>query len=201
MRALDDLVRQGKVVYLGVSNWAAWQIAKALGISENKGLARFECIEPMYNLVKRQAEVEILPLAKAEQVGVIAYSPLAAGLLTGKYAPGAQASGRIADKKQYNKRYSDPQYFDTAARFANFAREIGESPVKLALGWVKSHPAITAPIIGARNVAQLKDSLAAADFEMAPELRERISRLSPAPARATDRLEEDLDADFLLRNR
>jgi aryl-alcohol dehydrogenase-like predicted oxidoreductase len=200
LRALDDLVRQGKVVYLGVSNWAAWQIAKALGISENRGLARFECIEPMYNLVKRQAEVEILPLAAAEQLGVIVYSPLAAGLLTGKYAHGA-ASGRLVDKKQYSRRYSDPQYYETAARFAAFAREIGEDPVRLVLGWVKAHPAVTAPIIGARNVAQLRDSLAAADFTLSPELRDAISRLSPAPARATDRLEEDLDEAFRLRNR
>ncbi len=202
LRALDDLVRQGKIVYLGVSNWAAWQITKALGISEHKGLARFECIEPMYNLVKRQAEVEILPLAAAEKLGVIVYSPLAAGLLTGKYSQGSQPSaGRILDKKQYTRRYSDPQYFATAEKFAAFAREIGESPAKLALAWANSHPAVTAPIIGARSLEQLKTSLAAADFAMTPELREQISRLSVNPPRATDRLEEDLDEQFLLRNR
>ena len=97
LRALDDLVHQGKVLYLGVSNWAAWQIAKALGISALHDLARFECIQPMYSLVKRQAEVEILPLALSEQVGVISYSPLGSGLLSGKYGPGGAAGAGPAD--------------------------------------------------------------------------------------------------------
>ena len=202
LRALDDLVRQGKVLYLGVSNWAAWQIAKALGISARTGIARFECIEPMYNLVKRQAEVEILPLAEAEKMGVIPYSPLAAGLLTGKYSTGAKpAVGRIVEKEQYGKRYSDPEYYAVAGRFAKLAQELGVSPVTLALGWVKSHPAVTAPIIGARNVVQLQDSLAAADYTMEAELREKISQLSVHPGTATDRLEEVLDSQFILRNR
>jgi aryl-alcohol dehydrogenase-like predicted oxidoreductase len=201
LRALDDLVRHGKVLYLGVSNWAAWQIAKALGISESKGLARFECLEPMYNLVKRQAEVEILPLAAAEQLGVITYSPLGAGLLTGKYAHGSRPAGRIADKKQYSQRYSDPQYFEIADRFVAFARETGINPTTLALAWVKSHPAVTAPIIGARNLEQLKDSLAAAALDLDPATRDKISRLSVSPPKATDRLEEELDENFLIRNR
>lgn len=85
LRTLDDLQRQGKILYPAVSNWAAWQITKALGISAKQELARFELIQPMYNLVKRQAEVEIMPMAKSEQIGVITYSPLGAGLLTGKY--------------------------------------------------------------------------------------------------------------------
>lgn len=202
LRALDDLVRQGKVLYLGVSNWAAWQIAKALGISERAGLSRFECIEPMYNLVKRQAEVEILPLAESETLGVISYSPLAAGLLTGKYATGGKpAAGRLVEKEQYGKRYSDPENYEVAGRFAQLAQELGVRPATLALGWVKSHPAITAPIIGARNVAQLQDSLAAADFTMDAALRERISRLSVQPGTATDRMEELLDSQYKLRNR
>ena len=108
LRALDDLVHQGKVLYLGVSNWAAWQIAKALGLSALHDLARFECIQPMYNLVKRQAEVEILPLALSEQVGVISYSPLGSGLLSGKYGPGMQAErGRLMENQMHRTRYSD----------------------------------------------------------------------------------------------
>lgn len=202
LRALDDLVSQGKVLYLGVSNWAAWQIAKALGISERKCLARFECIEPMYNLVKRQAEVELLPLAQSEQLGVIAYNPLGAGLLTGKYMQGAKPeAARIATKELYNKRYSNPLYYETAERFVQYARSVGVSPVTLAVSWVRSHPAITAPIVGARNVEQLKDSLAAADFDMSAEMREEIAKLSVSPGNATDRLEEELDAKFQFRNR
>jgi len=202
LRALDDLVHQGKVLYLGVSNWAAWQIAKALGISERKGLARFECIEPMYNLVKRQAEVEILPLAQSEKLGVIPYSPLGAGLLTGKYSNHAKsATGRIAEKSQYSQRYSNPKYYEIAEKFTNYAQELGVKPGMLAISWVMANPAITAPIIGARNLAQLEDSLAAANFQMEPEMLDRITAFSEAPGNATDRLEEELDAKFKLRNR
>ena len=201
LRALDDLVRQGKVLYLGVSNWAAWQIAKALGISERQGLARFACIEPMYNLVKRQAEVEILPLAEAEQLGVIAYNALGAGLLSGKYAKGSlPQAGRIVEKDLYNKRYSNSVYYEIAERFIDMARELGVNPVTLAVSWVQSHPAITAPIVGARNVTQLEDSLAAIEFNMTPGLREEISRLSISPGTATDRLEEELDQKYRFRN-
>jgi aryl-alcohol dehydrogenase-like predicted oxidoreductase len=201
LRALDDLVRQGKVLYLGVSNWAAWQIAKALGISERQGLARFACIEPMYNLVKRQAEVEILPLAEAEQLGVIAYNALGAGLLSGKYGKDSLLQvGRIVEKDLYNKRYSNPAYYEIAERFVDMAKELGVNPVTLAVSWVQSHPAITAPIIGARNVNQLEASLAAAEFNMTPGLRAEISRLSISPGTATDRLEEELDQKYRFRN-
>jgi len=202
LRVLDDLVRQGKVLNLGVSNWAAWQIAKALGVSERNGLARFECIQPMYNLVKRQAEVEILPLAESEQLSVIPYNPLGAGLLTGKYSTETKpSSGRIVEKSQYGLRYSSPVYYEIAERFAKYAKEIGMQPVTLAISWVKSHPAVTAPIIGARNATQLDASLAAIDFQMDPEMRDHISSLSVHPGTATDRLEEVLDAKYQFKNR
>lgn len=202
LQALTDLVHQGKVLYLGVSNWAAWQVAKALGLSAQYGLDRFECIEPMYNIVKRQAEVEILPLAESEQVGVIAYSPLGAGLLSGKYSNEiSETAGRIIKNDMYAKRYSDPQYLETAARFSNYAKEIGAHPVTLAVSWVKSHPAITAPIIGARNVTQLEPALASTTFNMTPQIREEINQLSIRPASATDRLEEILDPSYKFTNR
>ncbi len=106
--ALDDLKRQGKILYPAVSNWAAWQIAKALGISMKESLARFECIQPMYNLVKRQAEVEILPLAASEKLGVISYSPLGGGLLTGKYKKENNLKeGRLIEQEGYQKRYKE----------------------------------------------------------------------------------------------
>ncbi|MDD2384317.1 MAG: aldo/keto reductase [Sulfurospirillaceae bacterium] len=200
LRALDDLVHQGKVLYLGVSNWAAWQIAKALGISEKNNLARFECIEPMYNLLKRQAEVEILPLARSEKLGVIPYSPLAAGLLSGKYS-NTTATGRIVEKQQYAKRYSNPRYYEIAEHFTQYAQELGIKPITLALSWVMANPDITAPIIGARNLNQLEDSLGAIDVDLTPEVLAHITHLSDTPANATDRLEEELDATFKLRNR
>jgi aryl-alcohol dehydrogenase-like predicted oxidoreductase len=202
LRALDDLVRQGKVLSLGASNWAAWQVAKALGISEKLGLARFECIEPMYNLVKRQAEVEILPMAASEQLGVIPYNPLGAGLLTGKYSKGSSPKeGRIAENKMYNTRYSDPAYYEVSERFVDYAKKLGVHPVTMAVSWVKSHPAVTAPIIGARNLAQLEDSLAAIEFEMSPEMYGEVTQLSIAPPTATDRLEEVIDPKYKTRNR
>ena len=202
LRALDDLVRQGKVLYLGVSNWAAWQIAKALGVSGKNGLARFECVQPMYNLTKRQAEVEILPMAESESLGVIAYNPLGAGLLSGKYAKGlAPQTGRIADNDTYSKRYGNPVYNQIAENFVDYAQALGISPVTLAISWVKSHSAITAPIIGARNVDQLNDSLAAADYKMTPEIYEKITGLSIKPGTATDRLEEEVDPKYKFENR
>jgi aryl-alcohol dehydrogenase-like predicted oxidoreductase len=191
LRALDDLVRQGKILYPAVSNWAAWQIAKALGISAREGLARFECIQPMYNLVKRQAEVEILPLAQAEQIGVISYSPLGGGLLTGKYSTTHKPErGRLVGNEVYMRRYGEPVYYEIAERFTAHAKERGVHPASLAVAWVMSHPAVTAPIIGARNVEQLEASLAALDVEMTPEWSAEISALSVEPPPATDRLEE-----------
>jgi aryl-alcohol dehydrogenase-like predicted oxidoreductase len=191
LRALDDLQQQGKIIYPAVSNWAAWQIAKALGISSKESLARFECIQPMYNLVKRQAEVEILPLAESEKIGVIPYSPLGGGLLTGKYGSGNTAvQGRLVEQKTYNQRYGDSQYYQIAARFSEYARVRELHPASLAVAWVMSHPAVTAPIIGARNVEQLEPSLAALQIKMTPEWRQEISELSITPQPATDRSEE-----------
>jgi aryl-alcohol dehydrogenase-like predicted oxidoreductase len=191
LRALDDLVHQGKILYPAVSNWAAWQIATALGISAREGLARFACIQPMYNLVKRQAEVEILPLAQAQHLGAISFSPLGAGLLTGKYSPTRRPErGRLIDDTLQRKRYENPAYFQIAERFAAHAKERGVHPATLAVAWVMTHPAITAPIMGARNVAQLEALLAAADVPMTPEWRAEISALSVEPPPATDRSEE-----------
>jgi aryl-alcohol dehydrogenase-like predicted oxidoreductase len=190
LHTLDDLRRQGKILYPAVSNWAAWQIATALGISAREGLARFELIQPMYNLVKRQAEVEILPLAQAENLGVITYSPLGGGLLTGKYGTGTRpGSGRLVESERYADRYGQETYYATADRFTAFAREIGVKPASLAVAWAMSHPVVTAPIIGARNLSQLEDSLGALKVEMTGELREQISALSPTPPPATDRTE------------
>jgi aryl-alcohol dehydrogenase-like predicted oxidoreductase len=191
LRALDDQVRAGKILYPAASNFAAWQVAKALGVSAREGWARFECIQPMYNLTKRQAEVELLPMAQSEQVGVISYSPLGGGLLSGKYGAGRRPdSGRLLENRMYQVRYGDELYYDVAERFTGFARERGFHPASLAVAWVASHPAITAPIIGARNLAQLEDSLKSLDIPMTPELRAEVSALSPEPPPATDRNEE-----------
>ncbi len=191
LSVLDDLVQRGLILYPAVSNWAAWQIMKALGISAKDQLARFELIQPMYNLTKRQAEVEILPLAHSERLGVIPYSPLGGGLLTGKYSTQHKPErGRLVENKMYTKRYGDVKYYEVAEHFTSYARDHELHPVTLAVAWVGSHPAVTAPIIGARDVEQLEPSLAAADFELTPEMREEITALTPALAPAHDRSEE-----------
>jgi len=191
LRALDDLVTQGKILYAGASNIAAWQVEKALGISAREGFVRFECLQPMYNLVKRQAEVEILPMAKAENLGVIPYSPLGGGLLTGKYSTAAKPeSGRLISNKMYQTRYSFDWMQASAERFVAFARERGFEATALAVAWAAGHPAVTAPIVGARAVAQLKSSVAALDIPMTEELYREISSLSPEPPPATDRTDE-----------
>jgi len=188
MRGLEDLVRAGKVIYPAVSNWSAWQTQRAVDLQERHNWARLQVVQPMYNLVKRQAEVEILPMAEANGIGVIPYSPAAAGLLSGKYF--GQASGRLKSNKMYEARYGDAWMFEVAEKYVAFCKQKGLHPVSTAIAWVGAHPAVTAPIIGARNLDQLKDSLAAVDVKMTPELRAEIADLSRTPAPATDRSEE-----------
>ncbi|MEK7474667.1 MAG: aldo/keto reductase [Candidatus Coatesbacteria bacterium] len=191
LRAIDDLVREGKVRHPAISNWAAWRIEKALGVCALRKYARVALLQPMYSLVKRQAETEILPMALDEGLGVIPYSPLAGGLLSGKYAGGTKpAAGRFNTNAMYEKRYGEAWVHDTAARFAEHARGAGHHPVALANAWVMSHPAVTAPIIGARNLDQLEPALGAVDIPMTETLRREISALSREPAVATDRTEE-----------
>lgn len=188
MRALEDVVRAGKVIYPAVSNWSAWQTQRAVDIQEREGWARLQVVQPMYNLVKRQAEVEILPMAEANGIGVIPYSPGAAGLLSGKYL--GQASGRLKTNKMYEARYGEAWAFEVAENYVAFCKEKGLHPVSAAIAWVGAHPAVTAPIIGARNLDQLKDSLASVEIDMTPALHAEIAALSRTPPPATDRLEE-----------
>lgn len=200
LRALEDLRSQGKILYAGASNFAAWQIAKANGISRGHGWVQFDCIQPMYNLIKRQAEVEILPMALCEKIGVISYSPLGGGLLTGKYGRSNKPErGRLIENKMYQARYKDEWIYDAVDRFAALAKEIGHEPASLAVAWVASHPGITAPIIGARSLHQLESSLRSTEIEMTAELRERISSLTPEPPPATDRSDERTEHSFAVR--
>jgi aryl-alcohol dehydrogenase-like predicted oxidoreductase len=200
LRALDDLVRQGKVCYLGASNFAAWQVMKAQGISAREGLAPFDVIQPMYNLAKRQAEVELLPMAQAEGLGVTPYSPLGGGLLTGKYGVEARPDeGRLVDNPMYATRYGDDVHYRVAEHFTAFADEHGYDPASLAVAWVAHHPAVTAPIIGARTTEQLDGSLGALDIDMSADLRAAIGELAPTPPPATDRTEERTDHTYGTR--
>ncbi len=194
--AVNDLVRLGKVLYLGVSNFAAWQIMKALGISQMKNLTSFSVIQPMYNLVKRQAEVEIFPLWQSENIGVISYNLLAGGLLTGKYKNYTFQEGtRFSERELYRLRYQDKAIQDVTNQFLDVCKQKGYSPVSLAIAWVMHHPQVTSPILGARNLHQLSECLKALEIDMTKELYSEITALSITPPVATDRSEELISND------
>jgi aryl-alcohol dehydrogenase-like predicted oxidoreductase len=195
LRALEKLISDGKVLYLGASNYSAWQVAKALGISARNGWPRFEVLQPMYSLVKRQVESEILPLAHEETLGVITYSPVGGGLLSGKYGPGRRPdAGRLIENPQYTRRYREEWAFETAAAITARAEALGVHPVSLAVAWVAAHPDVTCPIVGGRSLEQLGPSLDALKLDMTPELRDELSALSRTPPPATDRLEDQPEA-------
>ena len=191
LRALEDLVRAGKILYPAISNHSAWQTQLAADLQKAHGWARMQVVQPMYNLVKRQAEVEILPMAEANGFAVVPYSPAGGGLLSGKYAQKDKPkAGRLVEKAQYEARYGEEWMHETAARFAAMCQSRGVHPVSMAVAWVGSHPVVTAPIIGARNVEQLQASLDSVKIAMTSELRAEITALSRTPPPATDRLEE-----------
>lgn len=197
LRVLQDFVSQGKILYIGVSNFAAWQVSKALTIAEFKNLTPIHCIQPMYNITKRQAEVELLPMAEEEGLGVMTYSPLGAGLLTGKYGPGkAPLSGRLVDNSMYNTRYGGDFYYKVAGDFTRIAEERGLHPASLAVAWTASHPAVTAPIIGVGNSAQLAPSLESVNIVIDDEIKIEIDKISPPPPPATDRTEEQTKFNY-----
>lgn len=187
--AFNDLVRQGKALYIGVSNFAAWQVMKGLGISAREHLAPFSCLQPMYNLLKRQAEVELLPMAMEEQLGVFPYNSLAGGVLTGKYFEEI-TEGRLFSNKTYQLRYGELKENSQVSNFIKFASDRNFHPVSLAISWVASHPAVTAPILGARNIEQLEPALQSLDIPITEELRKELSAITIEPPPATDRIDE-----------
>jgi aryl-alcohol dehydrogenase-like predicted oxidoreductase len=189
MRALEDVVSSGKALYGAVSNYSAWQTQAALGHQERNGWAPLQAVQPMYNLVKRQAEVELLPMAQANGLGVVAYSPAGGGLLSGRYLQ-AGATGRHTTNKAYQVRYGDEWMQETAANFVAFCKQRGWHPVSAAVAWVGSHPAITAPIVGARSLDQLRASLDSVKIDLTPDLRGQITALSRTPPPSTDRTDE-----------
>ena len=182
LRALDDLVSQGLVRYIGVSNWAAWKIAKALGASEAKGYARFETLQAYYTIAGRDLERELVPLLTSEQLGLMVWSPLAGGLLSGKFGPGSNndTSSRRAtfDFPPVNR--------DRAWECVAVLREVGEahgvSVARVALAWLLAKPHVMSVIIGAKTVEQLDDNLAAVDLTLTLEDMERLDAVSALPS-------------------
>jgi len=184
LEALDTVVRQGKARYIGVSNWPAYRVARALGRGEVKNLYRIESVQPRYNLLFRAFERDLLPLCEEEGIAVIPYNPLAGGLLTGKYARGAppQEGTRFTlggAGTMYQARYWHDQEFASVESLRNVAQESGMSLTTLAVAWVLSNPAVTAPIIGASRPEQLADSFAAEEKGGLPaDLMSRLDELT-----------------------
>lgn len=180
LRTLDDLVHAGKVRYIGCSNFAAWQIMRALWISDREHYVPFVSVQPRYSLVFREPEIDLLPMAQSEKLAVIPYSPLAGGFLTGKYKPAAPIpeGTRLATAAWYQDIYLKEKNFRVVQALEAFARERGTPKEQLAIAWVMSHPAVTAPIIGARTVEQLETGLAALALKLTAPERETITKLA-----------------------
>ena len=182
LRALDDLVSQGLVRYIGVSNWAAWKIAKALGLSEAKGYARFETLQAYYSIAGRDLERELVPMLTEEKLGLMVWSPLAGGYLSGKYGPGAETAN---DSRRLSFDFP-PVNTERADACIAVMREIGlahgVSVARVALAWLLAKPQVTSVIIGAKTTTQLDDNLAAAEFVLSPEEMAKLNEVSALPA-------------------
>jgi len=183
LRALEDVVRAGKVRYVGCSNFLAYQVARAIGRSEALNIVRFDSVQPRYNLLFREIERELLPLCAEEGIGVIPYNPLAGGLLTGKHQRGSEPEegsrftlGTAAQR--YQERYWHDRMFDTVDALRPLAQEAGMSLAQMAVGWVLANPVVTAPIIGASRPEQLADSIAAVEKPLPADLKARLDDLT-----------------------
>jgi aryl-alcohol dehydrogenase-like predicted oxidoreductase len=182
LRALDDLVRAGKVRYLGCSNHPAWRLARALAASDALHLARYVSVQPRYNLLYREIETELLPLCAAEGLGVLVYNPIAGGFLSGKYRKGEPPRegtrfrlGRAGE--MYRHRYWQDAQFEAVERFRKACESHGQEPTSVAVAWVLARPGISSAIIGASRAEQLDASLAAAELELDPDLRAACDEL------------------------
>ncbi len=181
--ALDRLVQDGKVLYVGVSNFEAWQVAMALEAIAKSNLARITVLQPRYNLLNRPYERDLLPLARASGMGVVPYNPLGAGLLTGKYTRGGEppAESRFAQGdygRMYQGRYWNDRMFDVADAVAELARDEGCTPAQLALAWLLAQPDVTAPIIGASRPEQLVETAKAVGLSLSEATLQRLDQVS-----------------------
>ena len=183
LRALEDVVRSGRARYIGCSNFLAYQVARAIGRSETLGITRFASVQPRYNLLFREIERELLPLAREEGLGVIPFNPIAGGMLSGKHRreAGPPPNSRFSLGKAgeiYRGRYWNERAFATVEALQGVAQEAGLDMVTMAVAWVMANPIITAPIIGASRPEQLAPALAAASLELAPDLKARLDEIT-----------------------
>lgn len=182
LEALDTIVRSGRARYVGVSNWSAWRIARALGRSEALGIAKLVTVQPRYNLLFRQIERDLLPLCREDGLATLCYNPLAGGLLTGKHRMEApQESSRYTVGKaaaMYRDRYWHEQEFEAVKAILPLAQEAGIAPVRLAVAWVLAQPGVTCAIVGASRAEQLADSLASVQTKLDPALLAKLDELT-----------------------
>jgi aryl-alcohol dehydrogenase-like predicted oxidoreductase len=184
LAAFDDLVHTGKVRYIGVSNFTGWQLMKALWLSDKYGWARFVCLQPRYNLVDRHAERELLPICRAEGLGVIPWSPLGGGFLTGKYQrdkpmpEGARITSAQPHWPEAMERQGTERSWRTLEVVQQIAKQRGKSPSQVALAWLLAQPGITAPILGARTMEQLEDNLGCVGWQLTEEELKQLDQAS-----------------------
>jgi aryl-alcohol dehydrogenase-like predicted oxidoreductase len=183
LEALDRLVQDGKVHYIGVSNFEAWQLGLGMALAAERRLARITAVQPRYNLLNRVYERDLLPLCGAVGIGVVPYNPLGAGMLTGKYRrdqepPGESRFAQGDYGRMYQRRYWSDRMFDVAEEVEDVAREIGATAARVAVAWLLAQPGVTAPIVGASRPEQLDDTVGALEVELTSEHLDRLAQVS-----------------------
>lgn len=194
LRALDDLVRQGKVRYTACSNFEAWRLMEAMWLSDHNGWERFAAYQPQYSLVVRDIEQEIVPVCQLKGIGVVVWSPLGGGFLAGKYRPGQRTAPGTRSEEGWA--YPDRNFADNAdgtlAALLEVAAELGRSPAQVAIRWTLDQPAITSAIVGARTPEQLRDNLGAGGWTLPSDALQRLNEVSRLPDRYPKSIEADM---------
>jgi len=194
LRAFDDLVRDGKVLYTACSNFEAWRLMEALWLSDTHAWERFACYQPQYSLVVRDIDEEIVPVLELKGLGCVAWSPLAGGYLAGKYTPGSlKVQGtRSSEGWGFNSRFFAPNHGEILEALLDVSKQIGKSPAQTALRWVMDRPFMTSAIVGARNAEQLGETLKAGGWRLPKEAEEKLSKVSARPWRYPRAFEEPM---------
>ena len=194
LRTLDDLVHQGKVRYTACSNYQAWRLAEAIWISDSLDLSRFVCYQPLYNLVVRDIEQELVPLCENKGLGVVVWSPLAGGFLSGKYKPGerAQTGSRSEEGWAFPQNYFAENADETLKTLLDVSAEIEYSPAQVALRWTLDQRAITSAIVGARHTRHLQDNLGATGWQLEGAALEKLCSISHLPDRYPEAMEKNM---------
>jgi aryl-alcohol dehydrogenase-like predicted oxidoreductase len=194
LRAFDDLVREGKVLYTACSNFEAWRLMEALWLSDTRGWERFACYQPQYSLVVRDIDEEIVPALEFKGLGCVAWSPLAGGYLAGKYTPGSlKVQGtRSSEGWGFNSRFFADNHGEILQALLDVSKQIGKSPAQTALRWVMDRPFMTSAIVGARNAEQLGETMKAGGWRLPKEAEEKLTEVSARPWRYPRAFEEPM---------